>query len=63
MPENSRAYSGETVDLGFCRVWVRGGRVHVETDKGPRPWMDKRGDTIYVVTDQKLDIDAPKGLN
>jgi hypothetical protein len=61
--ENSRTYSGEKIDLGYYRIWFRAGRVHVETDHAKRPWLDKRGDTIYVVANEKLDIDAPEGLN
>lgn len=65
MQTNSRTYSGETIDLGFYRVAVRGGRVYVETDGDRKPWLDKRGNTIYVVADQpqKLDMGGEGGLN
>lgn len=65
MPENSCQYGGEVVDLGFYRVQVRGGRLHVSTEHGPKPWLDKRGNTIFVVapSSQKLDTDPAKGLN
>lgn len=66
LAENSLQYDGEVVDLGFHRVWFRGGRVHVSTQHGPKPWLDKRGKTIYVVGpdgSQKLDIEPPSGLN
>ncbi len=62
----SREYRGETIDLGRYKVCVRAGRVVVWTDTDREPWLEKKGDTIYVVAREdlgKLDSDSPSGLN
>ncbi len=62
----SRDYHGEVIDLGLYKVCVRAGRVRVWTDTDREPWLEKKGDTIYVVAKEdlgKLDIDPASGLN
>lgn len=46
----STAYSGQRVVIGRFALSIRAGRLTAETIDGSEVWLDRRGNSIYVIS-------------